>query len=1241
MKKGPRLAMAVIAHEIGHVADQMTRYGLAKIDRSVGKNRLNLVGRVAGMLAYTRDILAKEPDGRTLTAEEVRALQGQARRNARPDARGKELWRAVANVWGDILTARPELKGEVGAKDLQAALEEARDRLPVLSEWFGITSFQEQTRMVREALEAFARPGTGAGQQRRMGAAWFRREFVALLERERQAHLGQMYSELEGLIAWWNNGDRSMMPAYFERPSEMFAEAFGAFLNNPKAVQLRAPTFYTTLMAHMDGRPQLAQWYDGFNAAMQGGEGNVTAHRHYRAHEMFSEETRRERRQVWDAARRATGKRTAWDAAKFTGVSKSMPIRAVVRAAETLGLKGIADGASAMADRIENLRGLEELYRTMNLEIGKILDEGDLDVADFDTWALYDMVERSPAYVDKANPRGLHPAAAKELKANYRNTLGPQKAETLERAVAKAQDIWQREIVDRLEQWGGLAPETLAYIRKNPVYFTLQVGLDEAETRQWQKALQSGNADAITALAQRSVEMHDVGGRRVGPEIVARKGTHRPAVSLLGATMLKGQALLNAAAHNEMQRQLHGLLKAVNDPLFTPVPEGQTARDTASQVVCKFRENAVVDGKPVNREVQFYAPKFVGHFARGDNPTSNLNRWVQGTKFYAAHRALKMFQTILSAKFISTQPMSDRKAWNTQMPGVRTPLGNIARGSVIGGLAQAVPASTWFLPAGVFPAGSRERLMKPMREVARAYYRTGKVDPQLRRLIERGMYDLGGAWQGMMGDNPHPGEIVGGGPLSEQPRSFKPYAQDLSAFAKAWQRLEGVPAFGALFRGAGAAVQHAQKAMYDETLANKLAGMTYLDEKYPDMPERQKREWVLKAAGNPNFASRAGADPLIDSLGWAFYNPAKEGWRGAWHAAANDPKGFAVRAAYYNLLPNLIAKGAKYGVLTALAGLLIPPGDTPEEEEKRTALLRGFANWCRLYGRISSYYGRRHVAVPLMPVGTGSALIVTIPQAQSFSPLNSLINIGIDEAAQAAGLAPDDDKLIEKALNAVTGELQGVPTLLGTSRGMLQQTLGPALALMFTDQTNVYDPFYGRMTLDQDEETLMKGGKFTARALPAWGKIMKGSWNSAFGSMVARFDTKTPRADAAQKSGLQKILTSPGIGTLIGGWLRVTGGGEYESIQELFAPEAAERARQTIMARRAAVETINSKDGSFPGWAAERLENDPGFRKAYNRFRLRSEIYEGLTPAEKVMVNRSNPRWKREIIINRTLDNKR
>jgi hypothetical protein len=178
------------------------------------------------------------------------------------------------------------------------------------------------------------------------------------------------------------------------------------------------------------------------------------------------------------------------------------------------------------------------------------------------------------------------------------------------------------------------------------------------------------------------------------------------------------------------------------------------------------------------------------------------------------------------------------------------------------------------------------------------------------------------------------------------------------------------------------------------------------------------------------------------------------------------------------------------------------------------------------------------------------------------------------------------------------------------------------------------------MMLDREEEALIKGGRFTARALPAWGKLLKNAWNSAFGSMLGRFDTKTLRADSAQKTELQKILTAPGVGTIIGGWLRVTGGGEYESIQELFAPEEAERAHMTIMAHRAAAQTLASEDGRFPEWASEMYANNPEFARAYNRFRLRSEIYSDLTAEQKVLINRSNPRWKRELILTRQLQEK-
>jgi len=696
----------------------------------------------------------------------------------------------------------------------------------------------------------------------------------------------------------------------------------------------------------------------------------------------------------------------------------------------------------------------------------------------------------------------------------------------------------------------------------------------------------------------------------------------------LGATMLKGEALLRAAAHNEAARQAQGLLQAVNDPLYMPIEESdKTARDTMAQIVVSYRAVAEdSDGTQRSKTVRYYAPKYVGHFLRGDNLGRGFNSALQSTRFYMVHRSLKLFQTMHSFKFMITQPHADRKAWHTLMKGVRTPFGNIARGHLIGGLAQMIPASTWILPPSFFPPQTRERYMRPMRELARAYYRTGKIDPKIKGLIERGMNDLGGAWQGVGRDNPAPGEIAGTtSPLQTQPRSFAIFEEESSRAVRAMRTIGNLPVIRTLTRG----FHWTQESMYAETLANKLAGMEYLDARYPDMPERQKREWVLNAAGNPNFASRGGADPFIDTFLHAFYNPAKEGFRAVAYSAKNNPVGFAWRTAYYNLFPNLLIKLAATGLLAEGLRRMLPHGDTPEDEEKRERFLAAFERWTNLFGRINSYYGRRYVALPIMPVGTDSVLAVTIPQAQSFAPINSLINTGLDELAQAGGLEPDDDKALEN-ITSILGE--EAPIFAGSARGMIAQVVVPSLQLIFSKKTNVYDPFYGRMMLDRTEEEIMRGSKSLGRALPAWQKMAKHAYNSAFGSMLGRFDTTTPRADRAIKTDIQKILSAPGVGALVGGWLRVTGGGEAEELQELLAPETADQAANRSKAHRAAVETLNSKDGAFPEWAAELYATDTQFARAYNSFRARATRYADMTPAQRIMATKSNPKWKRRMV---------
>ena len=86
---------------------------------------------------------------------------------------------------------------------------------------------------------------------------------------------------------------------------------------------------------------------------------------------------------------------------------------------------------------------------------------------------------------------------------------------------------------------------------------------------------------------------------------------------------------------------------------------------------------------------------------------------------------------------------------------------------------------------------------------------------------------------------------------------------------------------------------------------NKIAGMLYLDEKFPKLPEWKKREIVRERAGSPNFLERGVNNPVVD-LVFLFYNPWKEATRSLVKSARENPVSFTAKAGTAVLLPSAL-----------------------------------------------------------------------------------------------------------------------------------------------------------------------------------------------------------------------------------------------------------------------------------------------------------------------------------------------
>ncbi len=93
----------------------------------------------------------------------------------------------------------------------------------------------------------------------------------------------QMTEELIALSEWWRPYDRFSAPpsyiAYRESSVELYADALSVLLNNPGALQERAPTFFDSFFAYLERKPEAESAYDAVQEILGAGEESIYAAR--------------------------------------------------------------------------------------------------------------------------------------------------------------------------------------------------------------------------------------------------------------------------------------------------------------------------------------------------------------------------------------------------------------------------------------------------------------------------------------------------------------------------------------------------------------------------------------------------------------------------------------------------------------------------------------------------------------------------------------------------------------------------------------------------------------------------------------------------------------------------------------------------------------------------------------------------------------------------------------------------
>lgn len=513
------------------------------------------------------------------------------------------------------------------------------------------------------------------------------------------------------------------------------------------------------------------------------------------------------------------------------------------------------------------------------------------------------------------------------------------------------------------------------------------------------------------------------------------------------ATVLKGLSLISAAARNTMKREVVNLLRTAHPEEILPARERWNGR---------AREAIIEDNHPTigtivyldqGKTRAFYVRKVIADAVNGAGLWDN----VLYSALVKASGWQKAIFTQLNYAFWPVNFVRDSVGWWLQMPGVSAPVAWLRH-----------------LPAALKAA---------RQSVTHAQYNP-HADAVLRRRMVISQGDPRGVWSAA--DNEFEARLASYG---MNPAQWDAQAGKVHGLVKAWNA----------YRELGQTIER----------VNKISGMLYLDEKFPKMPEWQKREIVRERSGSPNFLERGASNPAVD-LVFLFYNPWKEGVRSLVRSARANPVSFGSKVATAVAMPTILQAAAVNGWLGG------------ERQEQ--------------YNSIPDYDLTNYLCVPLGWVDRAQHKVAYLrlplwePARIAHGTMFQLLTARGQGITSHAG-----------------GQLPGLNPLFKIAGMWAQYALGH----------NPADTQRGVNVLT-DKQYAAGGGQAIAQ-------LLKQSWNDAGGSIVHRF--RNLNLEASPQSDAEKLLDVPLVSNALGRWVKVSDRGLVDQARKLSGDVAQHRAQ--------------------------------------------------------------------------------
>jgi hypothetical protein len=529
------------------------------------------------------------------------------------------------------------------------------------------------------------------------------------------------------------------------------------------------------------------------------------------------------------------------------------------------------------------------------------------------------------------------------------------------------------------------------------------------------------------------------------------------------ATTLKALSLISAAYKNILKRQTVAMLQEMDPSSILPAKTRWTGKRIEHVVEETGKVGTVVyldAGKPQ----AFYVRKAIADSVNQGNPVENL-LWLAAVK---ANAGLKGLFTQLNYAFWPVGFVRDMAGWMMQMPGIATPV-------------------YW---AKLFP-----RAMKAANDSLSQRRRNPDAEAALSRkgIISRS--DPRGITTAA--ENEFEARLASFG---MDPAQWGAQADKVNGLVRAWNAYRG---FGQRFER-----------------VHKIAGMLYLDQRFPSMPEWKKREIVRERAGSPDFLQRGASNAYVDLFAM-FYNPWKEGIRSLAKSARENPWSFGAKATALIALPTVTQAMAASGWFG--------------KELKD------------LYASVPDYDVSNYLVVPL-------------GWADRKQQKVAYLRLPLWEPARIA------HALLWQGL---TSRGQGYASYMGGQVPSANPLIGVAAAWWNFEVSgkNPYDAFLGREILDPN---VFEAGGWRARQ-----DLMRWTWNELGGGIVARLRDRP--LDIPDDTEMEKFLSLPIVSNFVGRWLKVSNRGIADADRKLTEPLRQQRA-QTRVAVRTIIDKVIGRE---------------------------------------------------------------